>query len=49
MAEQTPIHTKRDGIITISDDGDVHEYVIAFEAGDFSVTPGVEAKTLGEH
>lgn len=46
MAEQTPIHTKRDGIITISDDGDVHEYVIAFEAGDFSVTPGIEAKTL---
>lgn len=46
MAEQTIIHTKRDGAISISDDGDTHTYTIEYEAGDLSVTrPGV-AKTL---
>jgi hypothetical protein len=35
MAESTVIRTKRDGIITITDSGGAHSYVVAYEPGDF--------------
>jgi len=46
MAEQTIIHTKRDGILTISDDGDTNTYTVAYEAGDLSVTRPGSAEIL---
>lgn len=46
MAEQLPIHTKRDGILTISDDGDTNTYTIAYEAGDLAVTRPGSAEIL---
>lgn len=36
MAEQTGIHNKRDGLITLQDSGAAIDYDIAFEVGDFS-------------
>ena len=36
MAESTSVKCKRDGLITISDFGGVHTYIVAVEAGDFS-------------
>ena len=46
MAESTVIRTKRDGVITISDSGGSHSYIVAYEPGDFSFDVPLEGSTL---
>jgi len=38
MAESTIVKTKRDGTLTFSDNGAASSYIVAFEAGDLSIT-----------
>lgn len=47
MAESTIVKTKRDGTLTIYDNGRSNSYTVSFEAGDFSLSiPGRQANVF---